>query len=259
MEFFDSHSHYNDEKFDGDREQIIEKTYKEGITKFVCAGYNIPSSIMSLELAQKYEYIYSICGISPNDIPQFEEELWKDIDKISKIATNNKEKKLVAIGEIGLDYYWTKDNKKKQILFFEKQLELAKKYDLPVIVHARESIQDVYDILKKSGVKKGSMHCYSGSYEMALEFIKLGFKIGIDGPITYDNNKKGVELVKKLELKDLLLETDSPYLSPTPNRGKPNSPLNLKYIAEKIADIKGISIDKVIEETTKNAKELYKI
>ena len=170
-----------------------------------------------------------------------------------------KKENIVAIGEIGLDYYWTKDNKDKQIEFFKAQLELAKKFDLPVIVHARESVQDVFDIVKELGIKKGSMHCFSGSLEMAKEFIKLGFKIGIDGPITYKNNKKGLEVVKNIDLKDILLETDSPYLSPEPNRGKPNSPLNLKYIAEKIAEIKGISVDEVIETTTNNAKELYKI
>ena len=144
-------------------------------------------------------------------------------------------KKVVAIGEIGLDYYWTKDNKDKQIEYFKEQLKLAKKYDLPVIVHARDSIQDVYDILKESGIKKGSMHCYSGSLGMAKEFIKLGFKIGIDGPITFKNNKKGIEIVKNIDLEDILLETDSPYLSPEPNRGKQNLPLNLIYIAKKIA------------------------
>ena len=142
--------------------------------------------------------------------------------------------------------------------FFEKQLELAEKYNLPVIVHARESIQDTYDILKKYKVK-GSMHCYAGSLEMAKEFIKLGFKIGVDGPITYENNKKGIELVKEIDLKDLLLETDSPYLSPVPNRGKQNSPLNLEFIASKIADIKGIDIKEVEEVTTKTAKELYRL
>ena len=135
---------------------------------------------------------------------------------------------------------------------------IGRKYNLPVIVHARESIQDTYDILKKYKVK-GTMHCYSGSLEMAKEFIKLGFKIGIDGPITYKNNKKGVEVVKELPIGSILLETDSPYLAPEPNRGKQNSPLNLIYIAEKIAEIKGISVDEVIDKTTKNAKELFNL
>ncbi len=260
MEFFDSHSHYNDEKFDGDREQIIEKTYKEGITKFVCAGYNIPSSIMSLELAQKYEYIYSICGISPNDIPQFEEELWKDIDKISKIATNNKEKKLVAIGEIGLDYYWNKENKELQKQAFIKQIELANKLELPIVIHSRDAGIDTIDIIKTHKVEKcGVFHCCQANQEMVKQGLELGYYISFAGPITFKNARNAVEIVKMVPLNKILIETDSPYLTPEPNRGKRNDCRNVKYVAQKIAEIKNLPIEEVAKATYENAMKIFMI
>lgn len=233
-------------------EDIIIKCKKNDISMII-NGYNNKTNKEIIELSNKYNNVYSAIGLNYDEVDKFSD---KDLVLLEELLKNNK---VNAIGEIGLDYYWTKDNKDKQIYFFEKQLKLAEKYDLPVIVHAREAIQDVYDIIKKSNVRKGSMHCYSGSLEMAKEFIKLGFLIGIDGPITYKNNKKGVNIVKELPLNKILLETDSPYLSPEPNRGKKNSPLNLIYIANKIAEIKEISTDEVINETTKNAKELFNL
>ena len=151
MEFFDSHSHYNDEKFNEDREQIIEETYNTGITKFVCAGYNIPSSLHSLELSKKYEFIYSICGISPNDIPQNEEELWTMLDEIKELVKTSS--KNVAIGEIGLDYYWNKENKDLQKKAFIEQIKLANELNLPIVIHTREAVMDTIEILKKHEVK----------------------------------------------------------------------------------------------------------
>ena len=247
----DTHCHVYEEEM-SDYKDIIKECEKQGISMIVNA-VDIESSIDIINLSKSYKNVYAAIGLNYDTIDRVEE---KDLIELEELI---KTEKIVAIGEIGLDYYWTKDNKDKQIKFFKAQLELAKKYDLPVIIHARESVQDVYDILKISDVHKGSMHCYSGSLEMAKEFIKLGFKIGIDGPITYKNNKKGIEVVKNIDIKDILLETDSPYLSPEPNRGKTNSPLNLKYIVEKVAEIKNISVEEVIEITTNNAKELYKI
>lgn len=257
MNLFDSHSHYNDSKFDIDREEIIKETLSSGVSNFIVAGYGVESSKKAIEIANEYEGLYAIVGISPNDLENIntEEDIKGSISKIEELASNSK---VVAIGEIGLDYYWTKENKDKQIYFFEKQLDLAEKYDLPVIVHARDSVQDVFDILKKHKVR-GTMHCYSGSLEMAKEFVKIGFYIGIDGPITFKNNKKGIEVVKEIPIDRLLLETDSPYLSPEPNRGKQNSPLNLIFIAEKISEIKGITVEEVVNITTKNAKELFNL
>lgn len=230
---------------------IIEECKKKNISMII-NGYNNDINKEIISLSNKYNNVYAACGLNYDEVDKFSD---KDLSDLEDIIKNNK---ICAIGEIGLDYYWTKDNKDKQIYFFEKQLDLAEKYDLPVIVHARESVQDVYDILKKYNVK-GTMHCYSGSLEMAKEFVKIGFYIGIDGPITFKNNKKGIEVVREIPIERLLLETDSPYLSPEPNRGKQNSPLNLIYIAEKISEIKGISVEEVIEITNKNAKELFNL
>lgn len=247
----DTHCHVYKEEMNNYKE-IIEECNKNDISMIINA-VDINSSNDIINISKEYKNVYAAIGLNYDTIDRVTKE---DLIKLEELI---KSEKIVAIGEIGLDYYWTKENKDKQIEFFKEQLKLAKKYDLPVIVHARDSVQNVYDILKESGVKKGSMHCFSGSLEMAKEFIKLGFKIGIDGPITYKNNKKGVEVVKNIDLKDILLETDSPYLSPEPNRGKQNSPLNLIYIAKKIAEIKNVSVEKVIDITTNNAKELFKI
>ena len=246
----DTHCHVLNEEMDNYIDIIKESASKD--ISMIINGYDNKSNKEIIDLSNKYSNVYSAIGLNYDGIDNFTD---KDLEDLEELLKSNK---IVAIGEIGLDYYWTKENKDKQIYFFEKQLALAEKYNLPVIIHARESIQDTYDILKKYKVK-GTMHCYSGSLEMAKEFIKLGFLIGIDGPITYKNNKKGVEVVEGIPLEHLLLETDSPYLSPEPNRGKQNSPLNLIYIAEKIAEIKGISTEEVIEKTTNNAKELFNI
>lgn len=247
----DTHCHVLKEEMDNYLD-IIEECNSKDISMII-NGYDNKSNKEVIELANKYSNVYSAIGLNYDGINNFTD---KDLEDFEELLKNNK---VNAIGEIGLDYYWTKDNSEKQVYFFKKQLELAKKYDLPVIVHSRKASQEVFDIIKESGVRKGSMHCYSGSVEMAKEFIKLGFLIGLDGPITYSNNVKGIELVKEIPLENLLLETDSPYLSPEPNRGKQNSPLNLIYIANKVADIKGISIDEVIEKTTNNAKELFNL
>lgn len=247
----DTHCHVYEEEMSNYKE-IIENCDKKGISMIVNA-IDINTSKEVISLSKKYNNVHAAIGLNYDKIDTFNQD---DLKKLEELI---KKEKIVALGEIGLDYYWTKENKDKQIEYFKAQLELSKKYNLPVIVHARESIQDVYNIIKESGVNKGSMHCFNGSLEMAKEFIKLGFKIGIDGPITYKSNKKGVEIVKELDLKDLLIETDSPYLSPEPKRGEQNSPLNLEFIAKKIADIKEIPLEKVIDITTNNAKELYKI
>lgn len=260
MEFFDSHSHYNDEKFNEDREQIIQDTYKEGITKFVCAGYNIPSSLDSLEMSKKYEFIYSICGISPNDIPQSEQELWKDIDEISKIIKQNKDKKLVAIGEIGLDYYWNKENKELQKQAFIKQIELANKLELPIVIHSRDASVDTIEILKTNQVhKKGIFHCCQLNQEMIRQALELGYYISFAGPITFKNAKNAEECVKMVPIDRILIETDSPYLAPEPNRGKRNDCRNVKYVAQRIANIKGLILEEVARITYENAMKIFEI
>lgn len=260
MELFDTHSHYNDEKFNEDRENIIEETYKDGITKFVCAGYNIQSSLNSLEMSKKYEFIYSICGISPNDIPQSEQELWKDIDEISKIIKQNKDKKLVAIGEIGLDYYWNKENKELQKQAFIKQIELANELELPIVIHSRDASVDTIEILKTNQVhKKGIFHCCQLNQEMIRQALELGYYISFAGPITFKNAKNADECVKMVPMDRILIETDSPYLAPEPNRGKRNDCRNVKYVAQRIANIKGFPLEEVARITYENAMRIFEI
>ena len=260
MEFFDSHSHYNDEKFNEDREKIIKDTFESGITKFVCAGYNIPSSLFSLELSKKYEYIYSICGISPNDIPQSEQELWKSIDEIIQIVKEKNSKKLVAIGEIGLDYYWNKENSDLQKQAFIKQIELANEMKLPIVIHSRDASVDTIDIIRNHRVKKaGIFHCCQLNQELVRQALELGYYISFAGPITFKNSKNAPDVVKMVPLDRILIETDSPYLSPEPNRGKRNDCRNVKYVAQKIADIKEISLEEVAKRTYENAMRIFAI
>ena len=260
MEFFDSHSHYNDEKFDEDREQIINDTYNAGITKFVCAGYNIKSSLDSLELSKKYDFIYSICGISPNDIPQTEQELWKSLDEITKIVQNNKSKKLVAIGEIGLDYYWNKENKEIQKQAFIKQIELANKLELPIVIHSRDASVDTINIIEENKVNKaGIFHCCQQNQEMIKNALRLGYYISLAGPVTFKNAKNSADIIQMIPMDKLLIETDSPYLSPEPNRGKRNDCRNVKYVAQRIADVKGITLEEVAKATYENAMRIFEI
>lgn len=260
MEFFDSHSHYNDEKFNEDREKIIKDTFESGITKFVCAGYNIPSSLFSLELSKKYEYIYSICGISPNDIPQSEQELWKSIDEIIQIVKEKNSKKLVAIGEIGLDYYWNKENSDLQKQAFIKQIELANYMKLPIVIHSRDASVDTIDIIRNHRVKKaGIFHCCQLNQELVRQALELGYYISFAGPITFKNSKNAPDVVKMVPLDRILIETDSPYLSPEPNRGKRNDCRNVKCVAQKIADIKEISLEEVAKKTYENAMRIFEI
>ena len=260
MEFFDSHSHYNDEKFDEDREQIINDTYNAGITKFVCAGYNIKSSLDSLELSKKYDFIYSICGISPNDIPQTEQELWKSLDEITKLVQNNKSKKLVAIGEIGLDYYWNKENKELQEQAFIKQIELANKLELPIVIHSRDASVDTINIIEENKVNKvGIFHCCQQNQEMIKNALRLGYYISLAGPVTFKNAKNSADIIQMIPMDKLLIETDSPYLSPEPNRGKRNDCRNVKYVAQRIADVKGITLEEVAKATYENAMRIFEI
>ena len=260
MEFFDSHSHYNDEKFNEDREQIIKETYEAGITKFVCAGYNIESSLFSLEISKKYEFIYSICGISPNDIPQSEQQLWKDIAEISKIVKENKSKKLVAIGEIGLDYYWNKENKELQKQAFIKQIELANELELPIVIHSRDASVDTIDIIRNNKVKKaGIFHCCQLNQELVRQALELGYYISFAGPITFKNSRNAPDVIKMVPLDRILIETDSPYLTPEPNRGKRNDCRNVKYVAQKIAELKNVPLEKIAKITYDNAKRIFEI
>lgn len=252
MEFFDSHSHYNDEKFDEDREQILEEIYKAGVTKVIVAGYDINSSKKAVDLSKKYKYIYAICGISPNDIAETENEIEQQIEQIEKIAQSTK---VVGIGEIGLDYYWNKENKELQKKAFINQIKLADKMDLPIIIHTREAVMDTIQILKENIPKrKGVFHCCPLNIELVKEGLKLGFYISLAGPITFKNSKNADEIIQMIPLEKMLIETDSPYLAPEPNRGTRNDSRNLKYLVEKIAQVKQREPEEIARITYNNWK-----
>lgn len=252
MELFDSHAHYNDEKFQEDREKVLSQIYKSGVTKIVNAGYNLESSKQAIEIANKHEFIYATVGISPNDIEDYKEEHLKEI---AKLAQN---KKVVAIGEVGLDYYWNKENKDLQKEIFISQIEIANKLNLPIVIHTREAIYDTLEILKNNSCnKKGVFHCCPFNVDLVREGLKLGFYISFAGPTTFKNSKNASEIINMVPLDKMLIETDSPYLSPEPLRGKRNDSRNVIYIAQKIAETRQISIEEVAKETYKNAKKIF--
>ncbi len=260
MEFFDSHCHLDDEKFNEDRENLIAEIKKADITKIVSAGYSVEGSIKGVELSKKYDYIYTTCGISPNDIPQIEEELWKDIETINELVKNNiKDKKIVAIGEIGLDYYWEKNLERRELQknAFVKQIEMANDFNLPIVIHTRDAIMDTLEILKTHTVsKKGIFHCCPLNRELVKEALKLGFYISFAGPVTFKNSKNANEIIEMVPVDKMLIETDSPYLAPEPVRGTRNDPRNVKHIAQKIADVKGLPLEDVAKITYNNAEKI---
>ena len=237
----DTHCHLSYDNYDN-----LDEVIKTMNGIIITSGCDDKSNKEVLELVNKYDNVYGTLGIHPQEIDKITKESFKFLED------NLKNPKVVAIGEIGLDYYWVNDNKNKQKEIFEYQLDLAIKYNKPIVVHSREAIQDTYDILKKYNLK-GSIHCFSSSLEMAKEFIKLGYKIGVGGTLTFKNSKKLQEIIKKIDLKDILLETDSPYLSPEPFRGKRNKPSNVYFVAQKIAELKNVDVEEVLEKTNDNA------
>lgn len=258
MELFDSHAHYDDEKFNEDRDFIINEIYKSGVTKFVSAGYSLESSKIGIELAKKYDFIYTTSGISPNDIPATNDELESQLLEIEKIAKSNT--KVVAIGEIGLDYYWNKDQKELQKYAFKKQIEIANNLNLPIVIHTRDAIMDTLEILKENPVKnKGIFHCCPQNRELIKEGLKLGFYISFAGPITFKSSKNADEMINLVPNDRILIETDSPYLAPEPVRGTRNTPINVKYVAQKIADAKWMTLEEIADITYENARKIFKI
>ena len=256
--FFDSHCHLDDAKFNEDREEIIEEIKKSGVTKLISAGYSLEGSKKAIELANKYDFIYATCGISPNDIPQTEEELWKTLQEIKGFIQVNS--KVVAIGEIGLDYYWNKENKELQQKAFIEQINLANELDLPIVIHTREAVSDTLEILKQNEVKnKGVFHCCPLNRKLVKEALKLGFYISFAGTVTFKNSKNADEIIQMVPKDKILIETDSPYLSPEPLRGRRNDSSNVKYVAQKIADVKGMQLEEVAEITYENTKRIFRI
>lgn len=245
----DTHCHIEKEDY-GRIEDIILECKNKNIEKIVVSGYDLESSEEAVYLSNKYEMIYATIGF----LPEVLENDNYDINKLEKMLSN---KKVIGIGEIGLDYHWYKDNKEEQKKLFIQQILLAQKHNLPIIIHCREAIQDCYNILKEYNVKKATMHCYSGSLEMAKRFIDLGIYISIGGVSTFKNSKVIKEVIKEIPLSYILLETDSPYLTPEPLRGKKNYPYYLDNIALNIAKIKEISLEEVINITKSNTNKLF--
>lgn len=237
----DSHCHVLSSEYDN-VDEIIKDSINSGVEKIIVNGYDLKTSKEAVELANKYDHVYAAVGIGPSNVTDVNDETY---DIISKLA---KESKVVAIGEVGLDYYWTTENKEMQLKVFKTMLKIAKTNNLPVIVHCRKSFLDTYNLLKESDLT-GIIHCYSGSVDMAKRFIKLGFLLGIGGVITFKNAKSLKDVVKAIDINNFSLETDSPYLSPEPYRGKPNTPKNVKLVATEIANIKQVNLDEVIRVT----------
>lgn len=249
----DTHTHYNDEAFDEDREALILSLPGQGIERAVNIGADMASSRASLKLAEKYEHIYATVGVHPSSTGGMEEE---DLEELAKLAC---ERKVLAIGEVGLDYYWDDAERSRQRFWFRRQIELAGRVGLPLVIHSREAAKDTFEIMKEAGAKEivGVMHCYSYGLDMAKEFMKLDFFFGIGGVSTFKNAKKLIEVIEYLPMDRIVLETDCPYLAPEPYRGKRNSSLYLPQIVGRIAAIKGLSEEEVVSRSSENAHRLY--
>ncbi len=254
MKIVDSHSHIDDEKFDIDREEVVSLFDENKIDFIVDPASDVKSSEKIVEIVKKFSRVYGAVGIHPHEVEDITDD---DLKKIYNLSFSNK---IVAIGEIGLDYYYDNSPREKQKEIFRKQLEIAKKRNLPVIIHTREAMQDTFDILSEfKGDITGVMHCYTGSFEMAEKFINLGFYISISGVVTFKNATNVREMAKKIKLDNLLIETDSPYLTPEPNRGKRNESKFVWLVAQKLSELKNIEINNLIYNTNSNARNLFKI
>lgn len=252
---FDTHAHYDDEAFQEDRDELLNSLSTHGIEAVVNVGASIQTTKNTLELMKKYPFVYGAVGVHPSETEELNDNLMDWLKHVSG------EKKVVAIGEIGLDYYWKEPDPEIQKHWFVRQLQLARAVKLPVIIHSRDAAQDTLDIMKaeKAGEIGGVIHCFSYGTEMAREYLNMGFYLGIGGVVTFNNGRKLKEVVEYMPLDRIVLETDCPYLSPVPNRGKRNSSLNLPYVAEAISQIKGISPEEVIKITNQNARNLYRL
>ena len=251
--FFDTHTHLDDEKFDTDREEVIASLKHEGATLCVNIGANIKTSKMSIALAERYDFIYAAAGVHPNDTGDMSDE---DLAQLEEMA---KHPRVVAIGEIGLDYHYDEPEPEIQKIWFERQLRLAQKLGLPYVVHDRDAHADVLEIIKKVGYFNGVMHCFSGSVEMAKEVTKMGMYVSIAGQVTFKNAPKVQAVAASVPLDKLLIETDSPYLTPEPFRGKRNNSGYVKYTAAKIAELRGITTEEIAAITMENGKKFYNI
>lgn len=248
----DTHAHYDDEQFDADREELLGSMKEGGIGLIVNAGSTVASWDKIVELTEKYPFVYGAVGVHPDEVGELDEA------KFLRMADLLDLDKIVAVGEIGLDYYWDKEKHDLQKEWFVRQLDLAREKEMPVIIHSREAAADTFEIMKQHAAgMKAVIHCYSYSPEMAREYVKMGYYIGVGGVVTFKNAKKLKQVVQEIQLESIVLETDCPYLAPVPYRGKRNCSLYLPYVAEQIAELKGTTVEEVIQQTEKNSRELY--
>lgn len=253
--YFDTHAHLDDKQFRQDQDAMIRRAKEAGIQYIVNVGYNVPSARRTLELVKKYDFIYGAIGMHPHDAKDLNGESLQELKRIAK------EPKIVAIGEIGLDYYWNHSPHDVQQRVFRRMIDFARELKKPIIIHDRDAHEDIFRIMKEEEARDvgGIFHCYSGSWTMAKEAVSMGFYISIAGPVTFHNARKTVEVVKEIPLEHLLIETDCPYLAPVPYRGKRNEPAYVVKVAEMIAEIKGVPLTDVALATLENGKKAFGI
>lgn len=255
MKIFETHAHYDDRAFDEDRDALLKQMHRDGITYVVNIGCSMNNSRDIVNFVKQYNFLYGTVGVHPDDVNRLTQ---KDMDELSRLS---REEKIVGIGEIGLDYHYEDIDKSCQKKWFTAQLDIARREKLPVVVHSRDAAADTLELIKseKAGEIGGVIHCFSYGVEMAREYLNLGFYIGIGGVVTFKNGKKLKEVAAYTPLDRILLETDAPYLAPTPYRGKRNCSSYLTYVAEEIANIKGIPVKDVYDVTFQNAINMYRI
>lgn len=252
MQYYESHAHYDDRKFREDRDALLQAILPAaGVSRIINIGCDLKSSESSIRLAERYDYVYAAVGVHPHELYDMSS---KTIDALRQMSTHPK---VVAIGEIGLDYYYDTHPREFQRFWFLQQLRLAEELGKPVVIHSRDAAQETFDMIAACKVRRGSIHCYSGSPEMALDYVRMGFHIGVGGVVTFSNAKKLKEVVQAIPLESILIETDCPYLAPVPNRGKRNDSRNLQYVVEEIARLRGITPQEVAAATAENAKTLF--
>ena len=253
MTIFDTHAHYDDSRFDGDRDELLSGLPQRGVCNVINIGCDVHSSQLSLDMADRYGHVYAAVGIHPQQSGEAEAG---DIDRLRELARHPK---AVAIGEIGLDYHYDLAPHEVQIDWFERQLQLARELNKPVVIHEREAVEDCLNVIRKYDDIKGVFHCYSGSWETAKELLKRGFYLSFTGVLTFKNARRALEVVQNMPLERLMVETDAPYMAPEPFRGKRCDSSMIRYMLEKIADLRGITTDEASAITTANAKRFFGI
>ena len=251
---FDTHVHLNSRMYKKDLREVIERALAAGVTRMAVVGFDAPSNVHAIKLAEQYEFIYAVVGIHPSDARSATENSW------TVLREQLKHPKVVALGECGFDYYHDTSFNDIQRVVFKKQLEIARELDMPIVVHMRDSVNDTYEMLRDAGQGlSGVLHCYSGDVHMMHKFLDLGFYIGLDGPVTFKNAHGVHEVAKAVPIERLVIETDAPYLTPAPYRGKRNEPAYVSYVARAIAELRGMTYEEVCRITTKNALTMYNI